>query len=173
MNTKMKEVCIPKTPLGPFVLEKAFDIVFGDETLKKVHGDSFHASVWDNDSRKISFSIPIDNIPNELKRFFCGDRMKLTNTQKKIFEPNTINIINRLKLHFIGAELFGVKPTFCLEYDENTKFSYISGRVEHRARLPVPLNIITETFMANNSKRELQFFGDVLKKEVTAELKKN
>ena len=160
LNTSMKEVKIEKTPLGFFDINKAFDIVFSDETLKLVHGDSLRVTPWNNDVRKLRFDIKLNGIPREVKAFFCGERLRVTNLQRRVLYDNSIIVNNKLKLHFFGAELFVVNPTFGIEYNDG--ISYVYGNIQHKVRLPYPINAIVETFMTKNSERELAHFERVI-----------
>lgn len=157
----MKEVIIPPIPIGDMSLDEAFHKVFGEPTLQKVHGPTLKVSDWKNKQRKVQFSLEVRQIPPEIRRFFCGDRFRITTRQTRIDMPAQIDVKNKIRMHFVGAEFFCVKPCFRLQ--QHGCQTYISGRVEHHAILPPPLNIIAETFMAEQSKREMEHFGNVLR----------
>ena len=156
----MKTVEIPKTSLGAMSLEDAFAMVFGNATLKQVHGPSLRVTDWNQNKRKIQFSIAVSNIPREIRRFFCGESLRITTRQERKVTPAVIEVQNKMRMHFLGAELFRVKPFFYLEHDG--KAAYIRGKVEHAALLPPPINVVAELFMAAHSKKEMESFANVL-----------
>lgn len=107
----------------------------------------------------------MNNVPSEIKRFICGDTLKITNKQSRQYEGDThIHVNNKLKMHFVGAEMFSVRPSFSLEHEGGQ--TYIRGKIEHRARLPIPLNNICEQFMSMRSQHEIDYFATVLKTRI-------
>ena len=162
----MKEVLLPKTCLGRIHLHDAFEFVFGEQTLKIIHGDTWRVNPWkDNNTRTLQFRIQMNNVPSEIKRFICGDTLKITNKQSRQYEGDThIHVNNKLRMHFVGAEMFSVRPSFSLEHEGGQ--TYIRGKIEHRARLPIPLNNICEQFMSMRSQHEIDYFATVLKTRI-------
>lgn len=162
----MKEVILPKTCIGRMPLHEAFEVVFGEETLKTIHGETLRVKPWnDKNARVMQFRIQMNNVPKEIKRFIRGDTLKITNKQTRQYEGDThIHVHNKLKMHFLGAEMFSVRPSFSLERDGGR--TYIQGKIEHRARLPIPLNNICEQFMSMRSQNEIDYFATVLKKRM-------
>ena len=162
----MKEVLLPKTCLGRVPLHDAFEFVFGEETLKIIHGDTLKVKPWnDRNTRTVQFRIQMNNVPREIKRFICGDTLKITNKQTRQYEGDThIHVNNKLKMHFVGAEMFSVRPSFSLEHEGGK--TYIQGKIEHRARLPIPLNNICEQFMTMRSQNEIAYFATVLRQRI-------
>lgn len=159
----MKEIQIPLTPLGKISLNNAFDLVFGKPTLERVHGPSLSLTEWIDDKRIVKFTINVDNIPKEVRRFFCGSTLRVTSRQTRMSpHSNVIRVDNRIKMHFLGAEFVSLKPVFTLTHDETCGFTSISGSVKHVARFPPPINAIVEGFMALNSQKELDHFQNVL-----------
>lgn len=156
----MRVVEIPKTFVADAPLNVAFETAFGKETLARVHGPSVTATEWRNDSRKVRFSVPVLNIPREIRRFFCGDKLRVTATQTREARTDAVRVTNKLRLHFLGGELFKIRATFVLSH--NIHGTYIEGTVEHRAYLPPPINAIAEAFMVDNSRREMEHFSSVI-----------
>ena len=162
----MHEVKIEDYKLNIDNLDEAFDKVFGNEALYKVHGlEKTVISPWKNNERIIKFRTKVENIPMELRRFFCGKELKVTNRQIITEKTDTnINIRNKVRMHFIGAEFFHVKPFFSLV--KRDQAIYLNMRIENSAIFPPPLNGICENFMAAKSKKELEFFIEALESEV-------
>jgi hypothetical protein len=153
----MKTLIIEPLHIGKFSLDTVFENVFGNEMLRKIHGDNTQITDWDNkNKRTIKFSVNVDNIPMELKRFFCGSKLRVTSRQTRDIKPNRINVNNRIKMHMVLSELFHVKPQFYLE--ETANEIYFGGEIKHAAVLPPPLNAICEGFMMTRSRREIEVF---------------
>jgi hypothetical protein len=159
----MKCVELVGRSLGNITLQQAFDVMFGEETMKEVHGSSLNVSKWNHkNERKLSFKIDIEQVPREIRTVFCGNKLKITTKQYKLEGPNRILVKNNIKMHFLGAEFFRVKPKFMLHQDEDFGQVYVSGRVEHHSLLPPPLNNIAEGFMAQNSKKEMDRYASIV-----------
>lgn len=153
--------------VGPFrvknlSLHQAFDLMFGEDTLRKVHGNTLSVTKWNGDQRRLSFQIDVDQVPREIRTVFCGNTLKITTKQRKFEEPSKIMVKNKIKMHFLGAEIFHVKPLFSLQRDEESDTVCITGCVEHHSILPPPLNGIAETFMVQNSRRELDRYASIV-----------
>lgn len=162
----MKGIDVLPRCLGVMTLHDAFDIMFGNETLTRVHGNTLSVSDWNSkNERKLKFKIDIEQIPREIRRFFCGNKLNITTKQQKIEDPTKILVNNKIKMHFLGAEFFHVKPKFLLLQDELNQV-YVSGHVEHHAILPPPLNGIAEAFMAQHSKREMDRYTTIIEKVI-------
>ena len=140
-------------------LESAVDILMGPDTLRTIHQDlTMRIENWrDDDTRIYEFFVDIpENIPKPIRNFFNEDRVRVTTKQKRQLFENEIVIDNRLKMHFVGAELFKIKPRFVFTRDARTGAVNLSGNVSHSAVLPPPFNVIAENFMTACSKRELE-----------------
>lgn len=167
----MKEIVFGPEPLGDIPLDAAFDTIFGKPMLRIMHGSDMYSSDWDKHGKRvIKFSVPIDSVPREIRHFSCGNRLRVTTKQQRTSasasasdqQEETITVKNNVRLHFLGAEFFKVKPSFKLMRDTQAKMTYVSGRVEHHAILPPPLNGIAEGFMALNSARELAAYREAI-----------
>lgn len=153
----MKSLVIEPLYIGKFPLETVFENVFGNEMLRKIHGENTQITDWDNkNKRTIKFSVNVDNIPMELKRFFCGSKLRVTSRQTQDIQSNRINVNNRIKMHMVFSELFHVKPQFYLE--ETTNGIYFGGEIKHAVVLPPPLNSLCESFMMTRSRREIELY---------------
>jgi len=133
-----------------------FDNVFGEKTLRFVHGDTVKVQPWDDNKRTVKFALAVNAIPNELKKIFCGDSLRITSFQKRtLLNPEKEIILHqKIRMHFLFAELFSVRPTFTLKKTDTGIF--FSSRIEHKARLPIPLNMISEEFMKKNSEQQVE-----------------
>lgn len=165
----MKSIDIPLIQIaGATSLEQAFNNVFSKETLQKVHGSSLKLTEWKNNERRITFEVDTLPIPKEMKRFLCGDKLLVTTRQSKKIktkkEDTFIEVSNHIKMHFLGSEFFMIKPKFIISKCNQTiqPNIYISGKVDHHALLPPPLNTIAEKFMMEHSKIELQKWSEVI-----------
>lgn len=160
----MRAVEVPPRLIAPGRgIRDSFDVVFGAHALQTMHGDSVRYGEWNNDKRRVGFAVPV-NLPSEFKRFFCGDKLRITTHQERHWHPDgdRVDVKNRMRMHFVGAELFSVRPSFSLT--QHPDGTHISCRVEHRARLPPPLNMLAEATMADHTRRELEKFEVALKK---------
>lgn len=159
----MRTVHIDPTPIGQMPLQDAFDLFFCRSTLEKVHGPSLRLGDWKEDcTRTIKFDMDIKGIPKEVARIFCGDKVRFSIRQSRKDALNQIEIFNKLKPHFLGAEFISIRPSFKLTHSEEDGTTYISGKVDNVARFPPPLNGIVEGFMAEQSVRELTKFRDLV-----------
>jgi len=163
----MKLLELNPLDLGNISHETAYEHIFGEEMLRKFHGDEFKLKRINNTNRIIKFQVYLDNIPMELKRFFCGKNLRITTKQNISHncqdKPNTWTVTSKVRMHFLGAEFFKVKPVFLLEKKENAHI-YFSARVEHHAILPPPLNMIAEHFMHQQTEKEMNQFIELFKK---------
>jgi len=150
----MKELDIEPICIGKFPLPVVFERVFSNDMLTLMHGDSVKITSWENNKRIVRFSVNLENVPMEIKRFFCGSKLRVTSRQILHIEPNLYSVKNKIKMHFLFSEFFHVKPEFYLEKKSDGGV-YFSGKISHSAVLPPPLNSITETFMKASSEREI------------------
>jgi hypothetical protein len=162
----MRSLCLPIINFGTHTtLDTAFDIVFGEDTLRSLHGEDVKISQWDSRHRRtLKFTVNIDNVPAEIRRVFCGSKLRITAKQQmtKADDGRSCEVNVRMRMHFIGAELIRVKPRFTLKYDKNNRVC-LEGRVDHSALLPPPVNMIAETFMSNSSRDELGRYANIIR----------
>lgn len=153
----MKVLDVPRVSLGKVGLEAALASVFGPDMLRRMHGPSLRgAGPFDaKGKRAFKFSIGVQTVPAPIRRFFCGSRLRITTRQTLDKEPGEWTITNKLKLHFLGAEFFKIRPVFWLREAGDGEVT-LGGRVRHDAMLPPPLCHIAEGFMALNSEAELR-----------------
>lgn len=162
----MKELALPRVQLqGCADLGQALRSVFGPEMLRKMHGPDTKVGFFDDKGqRKFKFRVKVEGMPAPIRRFFCGKEMGITTRQQlDTKDDNKWTITNRLKLHFVGAEFFKLRPSFWLERDPATPGAvFLGGAVRHDAVLPPPLNGIAEDFMMLRSRAELMHFAKCL-----------
>ena len=162
----MKNVVLPTVPLrGHTSMDGAMRAVFGPAVLRKVHGPSLkgaYESFDANGKRRFQFRVAVDQVPPPIRRFFCGSDLRITTQQTLAKEEAKWTVSNKMKLHFVGAEFFKLRPQFWLEQDQETGAVSLGGNVRHDAVLPPPLNSIAEGFMALNTRRELIRFAQCL-----------
>lgn len=158
----MKQLVVPQVKLAVPDLEAALQAVFGPPMLRTVHGPATTAGPFDDKGKRaFKFWINVDRVPLPIRRFFCGTQLAVTTRQSLHRTPAKYTVTNRMKLHFVGAELFTLKPTFWLQQAEDGVS--LGGCVRHSAILPPPLNGIAEDFMMLNSRRELLHFAACLR----------
>jgi hypothetical protein len=157
---------VPATSIGRFdSMHDAFDHVFGQSTLTAVHGDTLKCSAWNLDRRRFSFVMGIADLPSCLSRFVAARKtMRMTVHQHRDFAPceSVVTMRSKVKMHFLGAELFRIKPTFVLRQVPGECAYAISGRTEVNVLLPHPLKGIAESFLVNRSTEELKRYCDIL-----------
>lgn len=167
----MKEVILPPERIGNKTLVESFELIFSEEVLGKLHGEKFKSSGWflDKESgqlkRTVQFSMRVDSVPPEVRIFFCGSKLRVTTVQALTKFEDTWKVSNKMRMHFLGAELFVVKPEFDLHFIEGV--AHITTRVEHHAVMPSPINHIVEAFMSSQTKRQMKEYMDILKTEIS------
>jgi hypothetical protein len=158
----MKVVAVPERPLGRVPLDSALRSVFGEAVLRRVHGPSLRfqpSPAFDADGqRAFEFSVPVDRVPAAMRAFFCGDRLRVSTRQTLTAAPGRLHVTNALRLHFVGSELFRIRPEFWLRTDASGSVA-LGGEVRHDALLPPPLKGLAEGFMCRHTRRELERFG--------------
>lgn len=157
-------------------LESAVAVAFGEETLRFAHGPSLRLTSWRADgetkqNRQIQFKIDVAHIPPTIRRFFCGKHLRVTAKQRMHSSNAQVDVENKLKMHFVGSELFKVRPRFQLSSEKG--FVYLSGCVEHHAMLPNPIGVVAERFMASNTENELEKYGAAIKRLLKSQSKQN
>ncbi len=161
----MKQLIVPRTRLrGQRDMATALHAVFGQAMLRRMHGPDTKASDFVDGKRSFKFTVSVDSVPPPIRRFFCGNELRVTTRQ--IFDqtnPIKWTVTNRLKLHFVGSEFFKLRPTFWLERDPDDGNVYLGGMVRHDAVLPPPLDGIAENFMMLNTRKELMHFATCLR----------
>lgn len=157
----MKVVEVPPTVVpGAGGLDDAVRAVFGPDTLRRVHGRDTVVGDFDaRGKRAFEFWVDVAAVPATIRRFFCGSRLKVTTRQVMLRRgPQACTVRNKLRMHFVGAELFGIRPTFELTADPRTREVRLGGRVEHYALLPPPLDGIAEGFMVAHTRAHLRAY---------------
>ena len=152
----MKEYTIPSYDLGQVTMRDAFDVVFGTETLKKIHGDTLKASPWQDNKRTTNFDVKIEGIPWALRHLFCGHGIPITIIQTLTPKENSWKVNNDINMHFVGARFFKITSWF--EIHKETNHTYLTGCLSCNAKLLPPLNRIAESFMLSQCKKEIDAY---------------
>ena len=158
----MKLLQVPPLTLSCASSHAALAAVFSPDTLREVHGPGTHVGAFVGGRRTLCFDVDVSRVPRPIRCFFCGPRLRVTTAQTVTAAPAGLDVTNDITMHFVGSELFAVRPTFSLR-DHDGRVT-VSGRVQHHARLPWPLRGIAESFMAAHSERELLKFKRVLQR---------
>lgn len=158
----MREIRVPELTLRAGHLDAAFGQVFGPGTVRAFHGPTTVVGDFVDDKREFTFELGVDRVPAPIRYLFCGSRLRVTTRQTLECGTDTKTVTNDIKMHFVGAELFGVKSAFSVRRDDDSSVR-LAGMVRHSARLPPPLRGIAERFMAAHSERELRRFAEVLR----------
>ena len=155
-------------------LPAAFERAFGQSTLRRLHGESFNATPWANNRRAVSFELSVDNVPGEVRRFFCGNRLRVNTREVAAVTPESITLRVKMRMHFVGSELFIVRPRYRLERVRGPTSStdssgpndsdhvLLHAEVESHALLPPPLCNVVEAFMDASARAQLQRFAQEL-----------
>ena len=157
--------------LGPVTMAAAFERVFGLQTLRRMHGDSFEATAWAAQSRTVKFEIRFDAVPPEVRRFFCGDRLRVRLHQRATVQDGSVSVRDKMRMHFVGSELFIVRPRHRIEARPEGVF--FTAEVENHAMLPPPLCNIVEAFMDASSRAQLERFSKILLEDDGGTAEKN
>jgi hypothetical protein len=165
----MKQFQIPKYDLGQHDLQHAFDVVFGQDTLEHTHGTSLQVTPWQDDERTAEFYVQIGMIPWALRHIFWASGLQVTIYQKLKKEETVWKVNNDIKMHFIGSRLFKIESYFNLEIKDNHVF--LTGGVKCSAKLPLPINMIAESFMLSQCKKEIANYTEVVGKKFVASSK--
>jgi hypothetical protein len=148
----------------PIVLREAtsFDDVlsraFGKPVLDEVHGPTLRVTDWDGSgTRRVQFNMPIPpTIPRQMSRFICGRNLRFSVKQQlAAVDEAHVKLSNKVRMHFIGAEMFKVQPEFVMRKHEDGAFS-VQAHVRVDAILPHPLNRVAEAFMLEHSASEFE-----------------
>lgn len=158
----MKQLDVPRLRLRCDTLDAAVEAVFGADTLRKVHGDGLRADPFVDGQRTFRFDVDVSAVPAPLRVFFSGSKLGVTTRQTLTKRDDHWRVTNQLKMHFVGAELFRIRPCFDLTRNAADGTVSIGGAVRHDASLPRPFSGIAERFMAGHSERELRRFAEVL-----------
>lgn len=155
----MKIVKAGPINIGPITYEQAYHKLFNENNLEKQHGKIIDFRDT-KEYRKFSFEIQVNNIPAELKSFICGKNLKVTTRQYIEKYPERWTISNKIKMHFLGAEFFKVKPFFYLEQKNDQIF--FSAKIENHAIFLPGLSHIAEHFMCLQAEKEIQNFVSLI-----------
>ncbi len=162
----MKHLVLPRTRLaGQRDMDGALQAVFGPAMLRKMHGPGTKVGPFDAQGKRVfKFRVAVDSVPPPIRKFFCGSELGVTTRQTLERGADKCTVTNRMKLHFVGAEFFKLRPIFWLEREPDGGIS-LGGTVRHDAILPPPLNGIAENFMMLSSRKELMHFARCLHEE--------
>lgn len=150
---------IPEYDLGIHPMEKTFEVVFSDDTIRETHGDTLVTTPWEDGKRVAEYIVNIDSIPWGLKHIFGSQSIKVTVIQTLTKEQETWKVDNNIKMHFLGARLFKIESHFSLT-ERDDKHIYLSGAVICNAVLLPPLNRIAESYMISQCIREVDKYTE-------------
>jgi len=147
------EIC----QLNNLTMKEAFELIFGENTLRKVHGVSLMITPWQNNKRKLDFYLQIDTIPKILKDMFCASGFHITCNQT-LSQDNIIN--NDIILHCIGSNLIRIISSFHLQ--EITNKIYLSGNLKIYSNLFTPIDSLIESFIFEQCKKEIDNYRNII-----------
>lgn len=154
--------------LGKLTLPAAFDIVFGEDTLQSSHS-KLTTTPWQNDKRTTEFYVQLDMIPRALRHIFQASGVLVTTEQVLTKYDNCWKVTNNIKLHFIGARFFKVNSHFELQQTDDD--IVLNGELKCNAWLIPPLNMIAESFMLQQCKKEINTYTEVVTRKLTNSVK--
>jgi len=153
---------LPPFPVVGGTPEEAFHRAFGEDALRERHGDTFRVATWSPNERVYGFEIDVRAVPSEVRRVFCGDRLRITCRQRVDATPaGGVRVRDKLRMHFVGRELFVVRPRFSFARDPGGAV-HLTAEVEQHAMLPPPLCQIVEAFMDASSRAQLERLRDAI-----------
>jgi hypothetical protein len=189
----MREVAMQALELrGVRSLREGFDLVYGERAARALQGESLlHLGDWEpkkssrkhrrkpeaagaeagteaEAERRLSFHIALDDVPPAIGRFLASANVRVSVRQHAVWATagDEVNVSNHTRMHFLGAEMFKVRPSFRLRVvreGEGSDSVWLDGRIKHHAVLPPLLSLVAETFMAEQSRRQLQRLEDALR----------
>lgn len=145
-------------PINEPNLDNAFELIFGTDMMKELYGKDVDVGPWkcideSKKSRKIKGAVKMHGAPKEILKVLGGNTLRATTAQTIKTNVDEIHVDHNVKMHFLGAELVRVKPTFVLKKEENR--SIFAANVKLDAFFPPPLNFVIEGFMANFAKNQV------------------
>ena len=166
----MRLTVLPPTLVaGAATLADAMERVFGDAALRLIHGESLVHTQWApagprRMERTVRFDIDLKGMPDALKRFFRGERLRV-DTRQRVHSQHSphsrggptgsLHIHNKIHMHFVGRELFIVRPRFRLVQAPDGRGVTLMGEVESHAMLPPPICNVVEAFMDASARDSL------------------
>jgi hypothetical protein len=157
----MKLYKIPAHNLGTHPIQDAFNIVFGEETLREIHS-KLTVTPWQHDKRTTEFYVKVDMIPRVLRGIFSAEGMHVTVQQNLSKKDASWKVKNNIKMHVLGARFFNISSSF--ELHKSKQDVFLTGAVKCNAFLLPPLNTIAESFMLSHCKKEINVYTDVITK---------
>lgn len=153
----------PTLVAGAATLADAMERVFGDAALRVIHGESLVHTQWApagprRMERTVRFDIDLKGMPDALKRFFRDERLRV-DTRQRVYaqrvKEGSLHIHNKIHMHFVGRELFIVRPRFRLVPAPDGRGVTLMGEVESHAMLPPPICNVVEAFMDASARDSL------------------
>ena len=141
---------------------QAFDRVFGAETLEFLYGGDVRVGQWSPShdaakrTRRIQGGMHIEGAPAEVVRFLAGGRRLRATTRQDVVvhDADAIDVTHRVRMHFLGAELVRVKPSFRLRAQTGGP-PLLDAEVRVAALFPPPIGGVIEGFMEHFARRQL------------------
>ncbi len=159
----MRVITLGPEKIGAIPIEDAFEAIYNADILKKLYGPSLKVTPWTDDERTLEFDLDMCDIPHEIQKIFNAPKLHVTNTQQVSRSCHSKwEINNEMKLHFLGSDLLTIQPYFVLHRQGD--ITYLTGVVEHQAKLPPPLNGIAEHYMSLQTEKQLTKYKSILKR---------
>ena len=143
--------------LNSLSFEDAKKLVFHETLLQKIYGPDIEVGQWKDGQRTLKMVMDIpSNVPYELVRFFCGNKIVVTVKQKiKISNKNLHEVKSRVHMHVFGDDLWKIRPRWTIRMDPRGK-PFLDTCVEVSTLLPPPLRQIMERFLLENAENDLR-----------------
>lgn len=142
-------------------LDQAFDIIFSDETLHKVHGDKISPSPFVNNRRIVHYKITAMYVPAILKPYLAEPYVNsIMNQRLERSKSNWILYVD-IKIDLFLGHLITVFCKFVV-FKKHGK-TYFGGYVKHDIAIPEPIKSIGEHYLAQHSKREVEMFEKTIR----------
>ena len=158
----MRLARVPPLHLGLIPISEAFERVFGEDVLRLYHGEGLSVTPWRNFVRDLKFEVKLDSIPQEIRTLLCGKQLRVSCRQSAKVETREISLRTKMRMHFVGRELFIVRPRFKL-VDAGEDGIVFTQEVELHAMLPPPLCNIIEACMSLSCEDQMGKFSETVR----------
>ena len=151
-------------PVNHDNVETAFEHIFGEGMLRVLYGADVSIGAWTTASdasrtRTIKGKVDVDGAPEEIMRVLGGSKLRASTIQTvrdtSKNSDQSIQVQNKVRMHFLGAELVRVRPQFLIRKSASDRQPVFQADVKLDAFFPPPVNMIVESFMATFARKQI------------------
>ena len=140
-------------------METANAVVFGEQVLRRVHGDGLRIEPWNEAGvRTLKICVERPEItpdagaagPSGLAGLMgnaCAKTVKTTVTQQIHRDTDATQVSSKVRLKMLGAEFIKIRPLFEIYRDATEDGMMFKATVELQAVIPPPMCHLVEGFM--------------------------